>query len=685
MKISPIALLFYASVWGHDYYLPHFTTKDGLWSTTLSLHNHSGLTQSVEVVVYDNDGRDSGTSTRILDPNATLVGPIETLLPGEHPEVGWLHLRADTKELSGTIKFTFVNGGSSSLSISDTSGTGLVFPLIENNDVWRSGFALVNLSHSACDMQMELVHPDGRLLARESLSLPGHGKIVTMADDMFAANVPRQSIIRVTATQSITGFSLSFGEGARQIIAVPANTFTFDPPQTTSFLELDGVWKSRGYGFYMDATSSDISFYHHNSYGCIPAFTNLNRHDLDEGGHLTLLDSRDAGQVIAYQPNGSITSVIYDRIGGLESACDNATPSNDPEVNFEFFWVTLNDHHPYLEARGLDWMEVYQQYRPLVGPGTTDAELFGVLSDMIAPLGCLHTGIENGSLEYSPGTERILARFEAGFNRQSDFSDPMEYALYQIKVQQRIVKEVYLDDSSKEGANGKIYWGTIDGAIGYLNIFAFDEFDPEGSDDPTIQSAILEDVLDEIMLDLQESAGMIIDIRANLGGNDSFGLMVASRFTDNRVLAFSKKAKTASGFTAYQSHFLDPGGKSTFEGPVVLLTSELTISAGEVFTVDTIPLAHVTRIGEPTFGVFSDVLGRYLPNRWIALMPNESFISADGVDYEVTGVPPHFEKPCWSEDERHERRDSVLEAAIVFLKTGSISNSITANHPLMSR
>ncbi len=651
----------------HEYTLPHYTLKDGLWSTSISLHNGTSTTQHLQVTAYDNDGQATGSTHHELAPNATLVGAIEQLLSDGHTEAGWLRINADTDQLTGIIKFAFDGSGSSSLPISSERDTGLLFPLIENNSQWRSGFALVNTSDKETTLTLELMHSDGRVLATEQLTLSAYSKLVTMADDLFSGDLPGESIVRATSTQDLAGFALSFKDGLSQIVAVPARPFHYQPQQDITFSELEGVWKSRGYGFYLDATAEVLTLYQHNQFGCVAAHANISRQAIANDVELRILEPADSSKLLGFQTKGSITTMYFDRVQELESPCLTPLTGRDPEVNFEFFWATLHEHHPYLAARGVDWADAYDLYRPQVGPNTSDAELFDTLSHMMAPLRCLHTGIEAVDREYSPGIARVTSRFEDGFNHQSEYTDMLDYTFSQVELQQRHVKQNYLDDDYQQGANGMIFWGTIDGSIGYLNLYAFDDYDPSDSGDPAIQQAILTDVLDRAMDLFQNVDAVIVDVRVNLGGDDGLGLMVASRFADQRRLAFSKKAKTVDGFTAYESHFLEPEGLTTFQGPVVLLTSMLTISAGEVFAVDTMPLDNFIRMGEPTFGVFSDVLGRILPNGWEASMPNELFISAAGVDHELTGVPPHINLPCWSHDERQIGRDSVLEAAIEYL------------------
>jgi C-terminal processing protease CtpA/Prc len=74
----------------------------------------------------------------------------------------------------------------------------------------------------------------------------------------------------------------------------------------------------------------------------------------------------------------------------------------------------------------------------------------------------------------------------------------------------------------------------------------------------------------------------------------------------------------------------------------------------------------VTRIGQNTQGVFSDVLGRRLPNGWRFGLPNERFVT-DGKTYDGTGIPPTIRVPVFTPDDLESRRDSAIERALVVL------------------
>jgi C-terminal processing protease CtpA/Prc len=74
----------------------------------------------------------------------------------------------------------------------------------------------------------------------------------------------------------------------------------------------------------------------------------------------------------------------------------------------------------------------------------------------------------------------------------------------------------------------------------------------------------------------------------------------------------------------------------------------------------------VTRIGQNTQGVFSDVLGRRLPNGWRFGLPNERFVT-NGKSYDGPGIPPTIAVPVFSPADLESGRDSAIEKALEVL------------------
>ena len=114
---------------------------------------------------------------------------------------------------------------------------------------------------------------------------------------------------------------------------------------------------------------------------------------------------------------------------------------------------------------------------------------------------------------------------------------------------------------------------------------------------------------------------LVLDLRINFGGGDTFGFAIASRLAPANYLAFTVEARNSprdrSSFTVAQQIMLHASKRPSFHGPVVELIGPLTQSAEESFTMALMGRTpSVIRIGENTQGVFSTVLPRRLPNGW---------------------------------------------------------------------
>ena len=118
---------------------------------------------------------------------------------------------------------------------------------------------------------------------------------------------------------------------------------------------------------------------------------------------------------------------------------------------------------------------------------------------------------------------------------------------------------------------------------------------------------------DQVLDDLYDTDGLVVDIRFNPGGWDKASFCIADRITDQKRLAFSKQAVWENGLTETQPIYTQPEGKKQYTKPIVLLTSKTTVSAAEIFTLCTMAMPHITRMGESTHGVLSDILAKNSP------------------------------------------------------------------------
>ncbi len=299
-------------------------------------------------------------------------------------------------------------------------------------------------------------------------------------------------------------------------------------------------------------------------------------------------------------------------------------------------------------------------YRPRVGVDTSRDELFGVFRDMVRPLHDAHVSVEAGAtgrfFDVRPGTTMPDEAMDA-----------------------RVTS--YIEERDLGGrrftpyAGDRIGYADLPGGRGYLPVSGFLGY----SETPTYAAnkAPLDRALDAILTDerTRRLRGLVIDLRVNGGGADSFGLHLASRLTDRPYLAYAKRARNdpsdPTRFTAPQPQYVTPARAPRCGGPIAVLTGGSTISAGETFTQALMDRpGRTVRIGEHTQAVFSDTMERVLPGGWRVNEPNEEFRTRAGQSFDCPGIPPHLYEPVFTEEEFALRRDSAFDRALRVLPGG---------------
>jgi hypothetical protein len=433
---------------------------------------------------------------------------------------------------------------------------------------------------------------------------------------------------------------------------------------------VDGVWRSRGYGDVFEIHGPTVKTYEVTSTTCVPGFTAQRDPATVAGREATF--THDGNEVFFIRSGGkrdhkllhnegSASDVRLDRLPHLPAVCDHPTP-NTPAGNFEVFTRTWAENYILFDPKKVDWAEVIRANQSKVRPETTPADLYDILVEMIEPLHDRHTYIEAPDLKrdfstYRPGTDRIIK------GNRGEFSSKTMPALWEI------TDNAYLKTPMRKWCREKVQYAHVNSTTGYLRIVSFSHY----SDTPGFAAGLtaLENALDEIFSDPNLKA-LVIDVRINFGGEDPYGLAIASRLATRPYVAYTKVARTdpldRNKWSPGDRSEVRPSMRPSFHGPVVELTGPLTISAGETFTQALMGRTpRVLRIGENTQGVFSDVLGRNLPNGWDFGLPNEVFRTAQGTTFDASGIPPDIIVPVFADDDIAAGRDPGMAKALEIL------------------
>jgi C-terminal processing protease CtpA/Prc len=235
-----------------------------------------------------------------------------------------------------------------------------------------------------------------------------------------------------------------------------------------------------------------------------------------------------------------------------------------------------------------------------------------------------------------------------------------------------MMDRAFLDRAPQMFCNKHLQYGHVADSIGYLRILSFGGFTRHND------LLALEMAMDKIFSDARLKA-LIIDMRLSFGGSDELGLAIASRLADREYLAYTVQARSnhtkRDQWTEPEPIMIRPAARPGFRGPVVELTSSITMSAAETFSqalMGRVP--RITRIGENTQGVFCDVLDRHLPNGWTFGLPNAVYRTANGTAFDVTGIPPDIDVPLFSEGDLAAGRDPGLAKAVQLLTASPSQN-----------
>ncbi|MBA2664533.1 MAG: S41 family peptidase [Bradymonadaceae bacterium] len=315
-------------------------------------------------------------------------------------------------------------------------------------------------------------------------------------------------------------------------------------------------------------------------------------------------------------------------------------PQDDPETNFEIFWQTFDRHYSHFELKNIDWHGVYAHYRPLVGPQTSDDELFTIFSEMISTLndGHVYLATSTGRF-YSDGYSRGAAR---NFNREH-------------------VRTTYLTEADRVVGEGNIIYGWAAPEIGYIRIASLSGGAGYGQD---VRGWITD--MDIPLRRFASAQGIIIDLRNNSGGRAFNSQYLAGRFaTDRRpfIVTSSRNGPGYGDFSAENHWFVEPTGASQFTGPVVVLTNRFSFSAAEWMTLALRQYPHVTHMGTNSGGGLSMFLPRELPNGWTFTVSVQDTRCIDGYSYEIVGVEPDVHVEIADQDAKRER-DTIMDTAI---------------------
>jgi hypothetical protein len=454
-------------------------------------------------------------------------------------------------------------------------------------------------------------------------------------------------------------------------------------PPVNNTEPLAGIWQAPAYGLLLDIQADTHQFYQITSEFCQRFELDLQQGELISNTQL----SDDSSSIVTSLNGLKVPGMTMSKVSNFPDICVNDLIANrgesnyqfDAQQDFEIFWQTFSEYYAFFDIEDIDWDEVFQLANNQISPQTTQERLIEILIEMVEPLQDFHVHMvnEQSGINFSVFRKSSLIdlavqdfvltqQVELPFNEaQVDTFNIYFDAAIDLSID-AVMSHLVIDTDLEENVNGTLFWGKFDNNIGYVNFGSMDLEDFGASGNSVDQNkAILAETLDEVMQYFTDVDGIIIDVRyLGRGRGDGFvSSLIASRFIDQPLHAYSKQAKLGDSRTALQQVIIEPAGSTQFLGPIALMTSETTSGAGEIFAMSMRQRTNTTLIGEATAGGFSDRLVKTLPHGTEYSLSNEFYLTPDNEEYEGVGVPVDIEQVFFTIEQREQGIDLGLEKA----------------------
>ncbi|HOP27548.1 MAG TPA: S41 family peptidase [Candidatus Sabulitectum sp.] len=298
--------------------------------------------------------------------------------------------------------------------------------------------------------------------------------------------------------------------------------------------------------------------------------------------------------------------------------------SPQPELDlsgFAMVWDSYEGSYPLFVVKGIEWMEVCEEYYPMAVDCDNDEDLREVIAGMLGELQ------DPALILVSPELQDTIRTFEKQ---------------YQFNVDTDVLMENYLEPNGFQGYAQGFGWCDPE-----VLPYAFFDTLPTGQD--TLAVAALDSFVSRcVELDVP---AVILDVRMNPSCDERDGLFhnfdrtVMARFIDKaRVCGWYR---VRSGLVYDQFHdwhpWIVPEGPVQYNGTVYLLAGGGCLQAAEDMVVNMENFPHVVVLGDTTGGSITET-GDFIPlgmeNGWMASSAVSTLLTYDKDYVEGNGFPP---------------------------------------------
>ncbi|MHC5163676.1 MAG: S41 family peptidase [Planctomycetota bacterium] len=312
---------------------------------------------------------------------------------------------------------------------------------------------------------------------------------------------------------------------------------------------------------------------------------------------------------------------------------ENTTPAGTNQHAFERLRNAIDNAYSYKNLKGLDWDQLYDRYKASLLKAENPTEFANKAAHLLSHAKDKHIWLT------------------AGKARIGSYNNPKTPNVNSESIPKII--------PNFKKCNGTISKGKFPDNIGYISINNWSRHKES-------EFTQLYTVLNE----LNNTDGLIIDVRMNSGGSEPIAQEFAGCFVDEaKVYAkhVYRNVGSPDGFGNIQERILKPNKKHpSYHGKVAVLSGPVVMSSCEAFVLMMKQVPGCKIVGGPTQGSSGNPkphdLGNgvtvYLPS-WKALLPDETCFEGKGI---WPDIPVKFNRKSTKSN------DPVIEAALRELK-----------------
>nr|WP_207792232.1 S41 family peptidase [Polymorphobacter multimanifer] len=308
--------------------------------------------------------------------------------------------------------------------------------------------------------------------------------------------------------------------------------------------------------------------------------------------------------------------------------------------DFDELWRTLGERYCFFGNKATNWVRVRELYRPEAIAATSPEDLSRVLAKVLAELYDAHTHLADppaGTPRFPPfdlvvepdgmmGVVLSVAEHSAAQQaglRVGDAITHVEGVPVPRAAAERMPRcltradpaaNTYAWNGALAGRRGQprrltlkgggelllplvqgadeqpLAWRRLHDGLGMIRIGSF-------ADEATVAA------FDAGMMALRYTRGLIIDVRANGGGDTAVARPIMGRFTESTRPYARMRRRDGAGLGAFWTEVVEPRGPFTYSNPVVVLCDRWSASMAEGFPMGMKAICGARIVGQPMMGL----------------------------------------------------------------------------------